>query len=74
MMVTSCISRTASILVRWVHNTIFSLQAAVQCVGGSRVSPNERRSRGAAAAAAAPATFSDRDKTVFVTHLEWITA
>ena len=58
MMVTSFISRTASILVRWVHNTILSkarynsLQAAVQCVGGSRVSPNERRCRGAAAAAA----------------------
>ena len=72
MMVTSCISRTGSILVRWVHNTIFSPQAAVQCVGGrvSLLMSGDVE----APLLLHPATFSARDKTVFVTHLEWITA
>lgn len=75
MMVTSCISRTGSILVRWVHNTIFSPQAAVQCsVWEGLVSLLMSGDVEALLPLLHPATFSARDKTVFVTHLEWITA
>ena len=76
-MVTSCISRTGSILVRWVHNTIFSKarysRRRLQCsVWEGPVSL--LMSGDVEALLLHPATFSARDKTVFVTHLEWITA